>query len=85
MGLIRSCRLHGTLELNKVAGNFHITAGKTLPLPRGHAHIAAFMSERDYNFSHRIVKFQFGDETSSSIIHPLEGDEKVANSSKMKL
>jgi hypothetical protein len=23
-----ACRIHGTLEVNKVAGNFHITAGK---------------------------------------------------------
>jgi len=37
----QACRLHGKLELNKVAGNFHVTAGKTLPLLRGHAHIAA--------------------------------------------
>ena len=22
------CRFHGSLEVNKVAGNFHITAGK---------------------------------------------------------
>jgi hypothetical protein len=80
-GPAMSCRLHGSLVLNKVAGNFHITAGKTLPLPRGHAHIAAFMSERDYNFSHRIYKFSFGDEMPS-IVHPLEGDEKVANISE---
>ena len=23
-----ACRVHGSLEVNKVAGNFHITAGK---------------------------------------------------------
>jgi len=67
--------------LNKVAGNFHITAGKTLPLPRGHAHIAAFMTERDYNFSHRISKFSFGEGTPG-IVLPLEGDEKIAPVSK---
>lgn len=38
-GPAMACRLYGSLELNKVAGNFHITAGKTLPLPRGHAHV----------------------------------------------
>ncbi|CAG7837416.1 unnamed protein product [Allacma fusca] len=81
-GMPKACRLHGTLELNKVAGNFHITAGKTLPLPRGHAHIAAFMSERDYNFSHRISKFSFG-QGSPAIVHPLEGDEKIAQSNQM--
>ena len=45
-----SCRVHGSLSLNKVAGNFHVTAGKSLPLMRGHAHLAAMMGERDYNF-----------------------------------
>ncbi|XP_022192383.1 endoplasmic reticulum-Golgi intermediate compartment protein 2 [Nilaparvata lugens] len=71
-----ACRLHGTLELNKVAGNFHITAGKSLSLPRGHIHISAFMWDNDYNFTHRINKLSFGD-PSPGIIHPLEGDEKV--------
>ncbi|XP_023021334.2 endoplasmic reticulum-Golgi intermediate compartment protein 2 [Leptinotarsa decemlineata] len=71
-----ACRIHGSLILNKVAGNFHITAGKSLHLPRGHVHINAFMSERDYNFSHRINKFSFGD-PSPGIVHPLEGDELV--------
>lgn len=72
-----ACRIHGTLELNKVAGNFHITAGKSLSLPRGHIHISAFMSDRDYNFSHRINRFTFGD-PSPGIVHPLEGDEVIS-------
>ncbi|KAK7085235.1 Endoplasmic reticulum-Golgi intermediate compartment protein 2 [Halocaridina rubra] len=72
------CRLIGSLGINKVAGNFHITAGKTLPLPRGHAHLAIFMDESDYNFTHRINKFSFGD-AAPGIIQPLEGDEKIAS------
>lgn len=71
-----ACRLYGTLVVNKVAGNFHITAGKHIPLPLGHAHISMFLSDRDYNFSHRIQKFSFGDEIE--IIDPLAGDEKIA-------
>ncbi|CAH1113292.1 unnamed protein product [Psylliodes chrysocephalus] len=73
-----ACRVYGTLVLNKVAGNFHITAGKSLHLPRGHVHINPFMSERDYNFSHRINKFSFGD-PSPGIVHPLEGDELIGD------
>lgn len=73
-----ACRIHGSLILNKVSGNFHITAGKSLNLPRGHIHISAFMSERDYNFSHRIDKFSFGD-SSPGIVHPLEGDELITH------
>ncbi|KAF5298170.1 hypothetical protein FQA39_LY02594 [Lamprigera yunnana] len=77
-----ACRIYGSLILNKVAGNFHITVGKSLNLPRGHIHISAFMSDSDYNFTHRISKLSFGD-PSAGIIHPLEGDEQVTNSSSM--
>ena len=38
-----ACCVHGTLSLNKVSGNFHITAGKSVPLMRGHAHLTQFM------------------------------------------
>ncbi|KAF2892556.1 hypothetical protein ILUMI_13616 [Ignelater luminosus] len=77
-----ACRVHGSLVLNKVAGNFHITAGKSLNLPRGHIHISAFMSDSDYNFTHRINRLSFGD-PSAGIIHPLEGDEYITQSSAM--
>lgn len=75
-----ACRIHGSLILNKVSGNFHITAGKSLNLPRGHIHISAFMSDRDYNFSHRINRFNFGD-SSPGIVHSLEGDEMITSDS----
>jgi len=74
-----ACRIYGNLVLNKVAGNFHITAGKSISLPRGHIHISAFISERDYNFTHRINRFSFGD-PSPGIVHPLEGDELILQS-----
>lgn len=79
-----ACRIYGSLILNKVAGNFHITAGKSLNLPRGHIHISAFLSQTEYNFTHRINKLSFGD-PSAGIIHPLEGDEYIAESSKIFL
>uniref|UniRef100_A0AAY4B179 Endoplasmic reticulum-Golgi intermediate compartment protein n=1 Tax=Denticeps clupeoides TaxID=299321 RepID=A0AAY4B179_9TELE len=41
---LSSCRIHGHLYVNKVAGNFHITVGKAIPHPRGHAHLAALVS-----------------------------------------
>lgn len=76
-----ACRIHGSLTLNKVSGNFHITAGRSLHLPRGHIHLSVFMSDNDYNFSHRINRFSFGD-PSPGIIHPLEGDEMISNNGK---
>ncbi|KAG5306157.1 ERGI2 protein, partial [Acromyrmex insinuator] len=77
-----ACRVHGSLNINKVAGNFHITAGKSLSVPHGHIHISAFMTDRDYNFTHRINKFSFGG-PSPGIVHPLEGDEKIADNNMM--
>ncbi|XP_044729124.1 endoplasmic reticulum-Golgi intermediate compartment protein 2 [Chrysoperla carnea] len=77
-----ACRLYGQLTLNKIAGNFHITAGKSLILPRGHIHINTFFQEDNYNFTHRINRLSFGDQ-SPGILHPLEGDEKFASEGMM--
>ena len=73
-----SCRLHGFIELNKVAGNFHITAGQAVPHIQGHAHINAFVPSHLVNFSHRIDRFTFG-ESAPWIIDPLEGTHVVTS------
>ncbi|KAL0962944.1 hypothetical protein UPYG_G00347440 [Umbra pygmaea] len=73
---LSACRIHGHVYVNKVAGNFHITVGKPIHHPRGHAHIAAFVSHDTYNFSHRIDHLSFGEEIPG-IINPLDGTEKV--------
>ncbi|XP_072001096.1 endoplasmic reticulum-Golgi intermediate compartment protein 2 isoform X1 [Engystomops pustulosus] len=75
-----ACRIHGHLDINKVAGNFHITVGKAIPHPRGHAHLAALVSHDSYNFSHRIDHLSFG-EVLPGIINPLDGMEKIAQES----
>ncbi|XP_078424253.1 endoplasmic reticulum-Golgi intermediate compartment protein 2 isoform X3 [Cetorhinus maximus] len=72
-----ACRIHGHLYVNKVAGNFHITVGKAIPHPRGHAHMAALISHDVYNFSHRIDHYSFG-EPIPGLINPLDGTEKIA-------
>lgn len=73
---LNACRIHGHVYVNKVAGNFHITVGKPIHHPQGHAHIAAFVSHEMYNFSHRIDHLSFG-EMVPGIINPLDGTEKV--------
>lgn len=73
-----ACRIHGSLVLNKIAGNLHITAGKSFQLPDGHIHLPAFILPSSYNFSHRIHHFSFGD-SSAGIINPLDGDEKITD------
>ena len=69
-------RYHGTVEIGKVAGNFHVTAGRSIPFPRGHAHLALMIDDDAYNFSHRIDEFSFGERTPGKI-NPLDGDLKV--------
>ncbi|XP_042367582.1 endoplasmic reticulum-Golgi intermediate compartment protein 2-like [Plectropomus leopardus] len=71
-----ACRIHGHVYVNKVAGNLHITVGKPIHHPQGHAHIAAFVSHESYNFSHRIDHLSFGEEIPG-IINPLDGTEKI--------
>ncbi|KAL7371273.1 hypothetical protein ABVT39_023374 [Epinephelus coioides] len=73
---IDACRIHGHVYVNKVAGNLHITVGKPIHHPQGHAHIAAFVSHETYNFSHRIDHLSFGEEIPG-IINPLDGTEKI--------
>lgn len=77
-----ACRIQASFTVNKVAGNFHVTAGKPLSAPGRHIHIYGFMTEGDYNFTHRINRFSFG-EPSPGIVHPLEGDEKIAGENMM--
>ncbi|XP_052212761.1 endoplasmic reticulum-Golgi intermediate compartment protein 2-like isoform X2 [Dreissena polymorpha] len=78
-GPMDACRVHGSLEVNKVAGNFHITAGKSLKTNLGHLHISSMLSNSDYNFTHRIDHFSFG-EVTSGIVNPLDGEEQVTQS-----
>lgn len=77
-----ACRVHGSLTLNKVAGNFHITAGKSIQFASGHIHISNLFDDAPMNFSHRINRFSFGD-ANSGIVHPLEGDEKILEESEL--
>ncbi|KAK5867576.1 hypothetical protein PBY51_012050 [Eleginops maclovinus] len=74
---LTACRIHGHLYVNKVAGNFHVTVGKPIPHPRGHAHLAALVSHDTYNFSHRIDHLSFG-EVIPGIISPLDATEKIS-------
>ncbi|XP_008303694.1 endoplasmic reticulum-Golgi intermediate compartment protein 2 [Stegastes partitus] len=74
---LSACRIHGHLYVNKVAGNFHITVGKSIPHPRGHAHLAALVSHDSFNFSHRIDHLSFG-EAIPGLISPLDGTEKIS-------
>lgn len=79
-----ACRIYGELSLNKVAGNFHITGGKSIHLPQGHIHLASIFDFGGHNFSHRINRLSFGRQTRG-IVHPLEGDEVIVTDSSVSI
>ena len=72
-----SCRIHGSIDVKKVAGNFHVTTGKSIPHPQGHAHLNTFIPKDTVNFSHRIDHFSFGVHVPGAI-NPLDATLKVS-------
>ena len=76
-----ACRVVGTIPIAKVAANFHITAGKSIHHPRGHAHLAHVVPPNELNFSHRIDRLSFSDSEIGG--HTLDGDLKVTQDGKM--
>lgn len=71
-----SCRFYGNVLINKVSGNFHVTAGKSVPLRGGHAHLSFISNDMKFNYSHRINHFSFGD-MRMGLINVLDGDEHL--------
>ncbi|OBT86078.1 hypothetical protein VE02_05727 [Pseudogymnoascus sp. 03VT05] len=63
-----SCRIYGSMMLNKVQGDFHITA-------RGHGYQEAFgtkhLDHNNFNFSHIVSEFSFG-AFYPKLINPLD-------------
>ncbi|KAG6021803.1 hypothetical protein E4U41_002395 [Claviceps citrina] len=69
-----SCRIYGSLEVNKVQGDFHITA-------RGHGYRSSggHLDHNSFNFSHIINELSFGD-YYPSLNNPLDGTINMADS-----
>lgn len=68
-----SCRIFGSLDLNKVQGDFHITA-------RGHGYMefGEHLDHDAFNFTHIINEFSFG-EFYPSLVNPLDRTINGAN------
>ncbi|KAL8222695.1 hypothetical protein R6Q57_020094 [Mikania cordata] len=65
------CTMYGSLEVNKVAGNFHFV--KSFHLENVHApNDPKAFGEDSYNISHKINKLSFGDHYPG-IVNPLDG------------
>ncbi|CEG65262.1 hypothetical protein RMATCC62417_02078 [Rhizopus microsporus] len=78
------CRMHGTISVNKIRGNFHFSAGKAFSQGGSHIHdMSQFLhNDQNQNFMHFIKHLQFGQHEyhsekqkrtkSNELIHPLE-------------
>lgn len=62
-----SCRIYGSMDVNKVQGDFHITAAG-----HGYYHSGAHIDHSLFNFSHVVNELSFGD-YYPSLINPLDG------------
>ncbi|UYV74683.1 ERGIC2 [Cordylochernes scorpioides] len=71
---LTGCRISGSVMVNKVAGNLHVTMGSYMII----YNLDYRLELQDTNFSHRIERFSFG-ESSTGIFDPLEGEEKLTN------
>ncbi|PHT97062.1 hypothetical protein BC332_34009 [Capsicum chinense] len=66
------CNIHGSLEVNKVAGNFHFAAGKSFHQPTFQLFELVTLQPDNYNISHRVNKLAFGD-SIPGVVNPLDG------------
>ncbi|KAJ1678701.1 ER-derived vesicles protein erv46 [Spiromyces aspiralis] len=73
------CRLKGMLNVNKVAGNFHIMAGDTVKHANGHLHALYNYMPQNFDLSHTIHRLSFGVEFEGQD-NPLDGRSKNATS-----
>ena len=73
-----SCRLHGSMDVKRVAANFHVTMGRSIPHPQGHAHLNVFIPKDMLNFSHRIDHLSFGPPVPGAI-NPLDATLKITH------
>ncbi|KAK6156853.1 hypothetical protein DH2020_011101 [Rehmannia glutinosa] len=70
------CNIHGSLEVNKVAGNFHFAPGKSFHQQNLHLLDLLALQTESYNISHKINKLSFGD-SIPGIVNPLDGVQWV--------
>jgi hypothetical protein len=65
------CRMYGHLEVNKVAGNFHIAPGVSYQQNHMHVHDVKHIQLNKFNTSHYFDVLSFGDEYPNQY-NPLE-------------
>ncbi|XP_076456830.1 endoplasmic reticulum-Golgi intermediate compartment protein 3-like [Babylonia areolata] len=76
------CRAHGYLQVNKVAGNFHLAPGKSFQQHHVHVHDIQAFGGQKFNLSHRINHLSFGNDYPG-IVNPLDGAFEAAGEWQM--
>ena len=56
------CLVSGSVEVDRVAGNMHISPGRSISTPHSHVHDthAVNWNNNNYNLTHTIRSFSFG-------------------------
>jgi len=68
------CNIHGFVDVNKVAGNFHFAPGKSLDHAFNFLQDMLNFQPENYNISHKINKLSFGKDFPG-VVNPLDGVE----------
>lgn len=71
------CRVYGYLEVNRVAGNFHIAPGRSYSQQHVHVHDMQGFSGQKFNLSHHVGHLSFGMDYPGQV-NPLDGSEQFA-------
>lgn len=66
------CNIHGMVEVNKVAGNFHFAPGKSFLQSNILVNDLLGFQTESFNISHKINKLTFGQEFPG-VVNPLDG------------
>ncbi|GFT12703.1 endoplasmic reticulum-Golgi intermediate compartment protein 3 [Nephila pilipes] len=71
------CQIFGYLDVNRVAGNFHIAPGKTFTQHHVHVHDLQPFAASQFNLTHKIRHLSFGRSIPGKT-NPLDGTMQVA-------
>lgn len=70
------CNVYGSLEVKKVAGNFHFAPGKSFQQSNMHVHDFLAFQKESFNVSHRVNELSFGPHFPG-VVNPLDGAQRV--------
>jgi endoplasmic reticulum-Golgi intermediate compartment protein 3 len=72
------CRIHGHLEVNKVAGNFHIAPGQSFEQQNIHIHSLNSIALNTLNTTHWIDELSFGEHFPQQV-NPLSNTKHISH------